>query len=234
MIRINLWSSPRNVSTALMYSFAQRPDATVVDEPLYAYYLNKNSVEHPGQQEILQSQSADLQNVINEVLLANYTKPVAFFKQMTHHLYQTDLNFIKPFKNIIFIRDPRLIIRSYSKVRNKVTMQDIGIAQQLELLHFLKEDAIVLDSKFLLQQPKICLTTLCERLSIPFYKEMLQWPAGARKEDGVWAKYWYSNVHQSTGFKTYEAENFTLSDELEKLAEECLFFYEKLKQFALK
>jgi len=38
MIRINLWSSPRNVSTALMYSFAQRLDTTVVDEPLYAYY----------------------------------------------------------------------------------------------------------------------------------------------------------------------------------------------------
>jgi len=234
MIRINLWSSPRNVSTALMYSFAQRPDTAVVDEPLYAYYLNKSNAEHPGQQEILQSQSADLQNVIDKVLLTNYTKPVTFFKQMTHHLYQTDLNFIKPFKNIIFIRNPRLIIRSYSKVRNKVTMQDIGIAQQLELLHFLKEDAIVLDSTFLLQQPQECLTKLCERLSIPFYKEMLQWQPGVRKEDGVWAKYWYSNVHQSTGFKTFKAESFAMSADLEKLAEECLPFYEELSKISLK
>ena len=38
-LRIQLWSGPRNVSTALMYSFAQRPDTRVVDEPLYAHYL---------------------------------------------------------------------------------------------------------------------------------------------------------------------------------------------------
>jgi len=148
---------------------------------------------------------------------------------MTHHLYQTDCSFIKAFKNIIFIRNPRLIIRSYSKVRKTVTMQDIGIAQQVELLNFLKDDAIVLDSKFLLQQPEKCLTKLCERLSIPFYREMLEWTTGKRKEDGVWAKYWYDNVHQSTCFKTYEEEEFVLNDELEKLAAECLSFYEKLK-----
>jgi len=234
MIRINLWSSPRNVSTALMYSFAQRKNTIVVDEPLYAYYLNKSKVQHPAQQEILESQSTNLQKVINNVLLGTYESQVVFFKQMTHHLYQTDLQFVKAFKNIIFIRDPRLIIRSYSKVREKVTLQDIGIAQQVSLLNFLKDDAIVLDSKFLLQQPKQCLTKLCERLSIPFDKVMLQWPAEARKEDGVWAKHWYSNVHQSKGFKTYKVEEFTLNAELEKLAEECLGFYEELKQFALK
>ena len=36
---ISLWSGPRNVSTALMYSFAQRSDTQVIDEPLYAHYL---------------------------------------------------------------------------------------------------------------------------------------------------------------------------------------------------
>jgi len=234
MIRINLWSSPRNVSTALMYSFAQRPGTTVVDEPLYAYYLNKSKVQHPGQQEILESQSTNLQTVIDEVLLAEYQTPVVFFKQMTHHLYETGYSFIKSFKNIIFIRDPRLIIRSYSKVREAVTMNDIGIAQQAELLNFLKEDAIVLDSKFLLQQPEQCLIKLCECLSISFNDVMLQWIAGARKEDGVWAKHWYGNVHQSTGFKIYKEEEFTLSEELEKLAEECLPYYEQLKQIAIK
>ena len=36
---ICLWSCPRNISTALMYSFAQREDVQVFDEPLYAHYL---------------------------------------------------------------------------------------------------------------------------------------------------------------------------------------------------
>ena len=44
-VRINLWSGPRNVSTALMYSFAQRSDTAVVDEPLYGHYLRADGSE---------------------------------------------------------------------------------------------------------------------------------------------------------------------------------------------
>ena len=71
---INLWSSPRNISTALMYSFAQRPDTTVVDEPLYAYYLaNTNSeAKHPGVPEIMDSQSAEGTEVVNKVIMGSH------------------------------------------------------------------------------------------------------------------------------------------------------------------
>ena len=53
--KIMLWSSPRNISTALMYSFAQRSDTKVVDEPFYAYYLTQvnNKVDHPGKRKLL-------------------------------------------------------------------------------------------------------------------------------------------------------------------------------------
>ena len=37
--RLNVCSSPRNVSTAFMYSFGERPDVQAFDEPLYAHYL---------------------------------------------------------------------------------------------------------------------------------------------------------------------------------------------------
>ena len=37
---IAMWSGPRNLSTALMRSFANRKDVTnVIDEPFYASYL---------------------------------------------------------------------------------------------------------------------------------------------------------------------------------------------------
>ena len=49
--RICLWSCPRNVSTALMYSFAQRRDTKVFDEPLYAHYLSESKANHPGREE---------------------------------------------------------------------------------------------------------------------------------------------------------------------------------------
>ena len=38
-MRIAMWSGPRNISTAMMYSFAAREDCDVVDEPFYAAYL---------------------------------------------------------------------------------------------------------------------------------------------------------------------------------------------------
>jgi len=230
--RINLWSSPRNVSTALMYSFAQRVDTTVVDEPLYAYYLHKSKAEHPGQVAILAAMESDLNKLVDSVLLKPYETPIVFFKQMTHHLFERDYDFLQPFKNIIFIRNPRLIIRSYAKVIKTISMQDIGIKQQVELLEVL-DNPIVLDSKNLLKNPEACLQKLCSSLEIPYTKNMLQWPSGARKEDGVWAKYWYANVHASTCFNAYEETDFDLGPEHETLAENCRPYYKKLLAYSL-
>jgi hypothetical protein len=53
--RICMWSGPRNISTTMMYSFAQRKDTKVFDEPLYAHYLKNSHAAgyHPGAKEIL-------------------------------------------------------------------------------------------------------------------------------------------------------------------------------------
>ena len=52
-VRLAMWSGPRTVSTALMRSFGSRADTTVVDEPLYAYYLARTGVDHPGRDEVI-------------------------------------------------------------------------------------------------------------------------------------------------------------------------------------
>src|SRR3954470_3935884 len=110
--RINLWSSPRNISTAMMYSFAQRGDTFVFDEPLYAHYLLSTGIHHPGKEEILQSQDNNGENIIRDIILADHDQPVAFFKQMTHHLENISLDFLSQTKNILFIRNPKQIIAS--------------------------------------------------------------------------------------------------------------------------
>ncbi len=51
--RINMISGPRNISTAMMYSFRSRPDTSVFDEPLYANYLRVSGIEHPGREETM-------------------------------------------------------------------------------------------------------------------------------------------------------------------------------------
>ena len=64
---INLISGPRNLSTALMYSFSRRPDTKVIDEPFYAHYLSKTGIDHPGKEETLSFMSSDITKVIKHI-----------------------------------------------------------------------------------------------------------------------------------------------------------------------
>lgn len=235
--RINLWSSPRNISTAMMYSFAQRADTIVFDEPLYAHYLRVTKSDHPGKEEILQSQENDGEKVIEELILSDHNKPVAFFKQMTHHLVNINLDFLSQTENVIFIRNPKQIIASYAQVRNDVTMADIGIEKQWQLFNYLKQhnySCIVLDSNEILKASANVLQQLCEALKISFTEEMLHWPAGAKSYDGIWAKYWYNNVHQSTGFEKQKTSERELPAYLKSLYEESKIYYEQLFPYSIK
>lgn len=239
MTRINLWSSPRNISTALMYAFAQRSDTTVVDEPLYAYYLSNTPSEaaHPATQAILRSQSSDGEAVVRDVLLGDhYPTEVAVFKQMTHHLLQLDRSFLTSCQNVLLIRNPRRILASFNQVIDQPSLYDVGIEQQMELLEWLLENNAlhaVVDSKRLLLNPEGVLRSLSAKLGLDFQPAMLQWPAGPRPEDGCWAPYWYGNVHKSTGFAPYQEKDLTLPPELEALAQRAQPIYEQLLAHAI-
>jgi len=239
-IRINLCSSPRNISTALMYAFGNRADMAVVDEPLYAYYLKLTGKKHPAWQETLQSMPCNTKVVIDEMLSKNYGKPFVFFKNMTHHyigLSDDDLTrMLSGTTNVVLIRDPKEMIASFSKVIPNPTEEDLGITMQLELVKRLQKLgtlACVVDSNDILKNPKGMLTKVCESCGISFSDEMLSWEAGNRVEDGVWAKHWYDNVHQSTGFKPYQKKVVELPENLEPLYEACLPHYEALKGMCL-
>ena len=235
--RICLWSSPRNLSTALMYSFAQRPDTIVFDEPLYAHYLLITGADHPGREEVLGSQENDGSKVIHHLLNNQFAKPVVFYKQMTHHLVNISFDFLLNVSNIIFIRDPAQIISSYAQVIRDVKKEDIGIHQQWELYNFLvekKQPFIIVDSGEILKNPQKVLSDLCDALEIPFYEQMLSWPAGAKPEDGIWAKYWYSNVHKTTHFAPQPTSNRELPAYLQPLYAECRQYYNLLSQHAIK
>ncbi|WPP52817.1 sulfotransferase-like domain-containing protein [Catalinimonas niigatensis] len=238
MKRIHLISNPRNLSTALMYSFAQRQDCRVVDEPLYAYYLKlRPDVDHPGKEEIMNSMSSDLQQVIDEVFLKDYDRPVVFLKDMAHHLIEMPLDFMLSMTNLFLIRNPRQLIASIGKVMKQPAMEDIGSQQQYELYHWLKEQGqnpVVLDSGELLKDHESVMQKLCTTLDISFDPHMLTWEAGARPEDGVWAKYWYHNVHQTTGFSKQESSSRTLPEHLIPLYKEARPYYESLFQNAIK
>ena len=120
--------------------------------------------------------------------------------------------------NIIFIRNPKEIISSYSKVIKSPRMSDIGVKMQFDLFNYLEkshDNPIVLDSKYLLKNPSEILKKLCALIDIPYFEDMLRWERGPKNEDGIWAKYWYDNVHDSTSFIPYKKKSIHLNKNLD-------------------
>lgn len=235
--RISIWSGPRNISTTLMYSFAQRKDTQVFDEPLYGYFLKNSQAKkyHPGAEEIINTIENSGKKVV-EMMLTRSEKPVLFFKNMTHHLLPgLDRDFLKNLTNVILTRDPVEMLPSYAEVVETPTLEDVGYKMHVELVEQLQQlnlPVIVIDSKAVLLNPEKQLEKLCDAVGISFDPAMLRWTPGARPEDGCWAKFWYSNIHKSSGFIPYQPKTTPFPQKLRPLLEECMPFYEKLVRLA--
>jgi hypothetical protein len=236
VVRIAMWSGPRTVSTALMRAWGNRPDTIVADEPLYAFYLSVTGLDHPGRDEVIASQSADWR-VVLRALCGDPLPPgvsVYYQKHMAHHLLPAvDRAALAPLRHAFLIRDPRSLLASYARVRAAPTLDDLGLRQQAEI--FSEFGGPVIDSLDLLASPEPALRALCTALGVPFSAAMLSWPPGPRDTDGVWAPYWYDSVRRSTGFVPVErsADPPALPPHLEPLAEQCLPYYELLRNHKL-
>ena len=157
---------------------------------------------------------------------------------MTHHLLaEIEWDWLDQLRSCFLIRNPREVLLSYRKKRETVTLEDIGLPQQVAIFERVKAQTksipTVIDSADFLQQPKAFLKALCEQLDIEFSERMLSWPAGRRASDGVWAEHWYGAVWQSTGFAPYQARTEVLAEELQPLAEQAQSYYEVLYQHRL-
>ncbi|MCP3935787.1 MAG: sulfotransferase family protein [Actinomycetia bacterium] len=230
-----MWSSPRNLSTAMMYAWRQRSDTTVFDEPLYAHYLRVTGREHPGRDEILASQDNDGAGVVRDVMLRDYGTPVVFFKQMAKHLVDLDRSFLPGFANIVLTRDPHDMLTSFQVNMPDTTIDDTGFIELNEILDTLLAagaEPIVIETKTLLADPRRVLGETCRRLGIDFDQAMLSWPAGPKPEDGVWAKHWYHGVHRSTGWQPHVGKEADLLPELVPVLEQSRPLYERLLAYA--
>ena len=234
IVRVAVWSGPRNISTAMMRAFENRPDTVVVDEPLYAAYLARTGLAHPAREAVIASQPTDLAAAVAE-LFARLPDGcgVHYAKHMAHHVSpDLDLGWTRVLRNVLLIRDPVEVVASYVRARESCEPEDIGLPQQAWLLELWDEQRLevpILDAGDFLRAPEAHLRWLCEWLRIPFTERMLSWPAGPRASDGVWAPHWYARVWASTGFEPRRPEEANLTGHDAAVAEACRPIYAALR-----
>lgn len=234
-LRIAMWSGPRNISTAMMRAFENRPDCFVSDEPLYGAWLSMTGEPHPMADEVIAAMETDWRAVV-----AYLTGPVPggklvwYQKHMTHHLLpeMIERGWLSKLTHVFLIRDPARVTASYLNMRDTVSAEDIGVLQQARLHEFvcdeLGQDPPVIDSGEFLHDPEKHLRALCDRLGIEFSERMLAWPSGPRDSDGPWAPHWYRNVWKSTGFGPPPGPQPELGGQAREVAERCRAAYESL------
>ncbi|MCG8490752.1 MAG: hypothetical protein MI743_03985 [Sneathiellales bacterium] len=232
----SMWSGPRNISTAMMRSFASRPDCEVVDEPFYAYYLNRTGLDHPMRKEILQSQSQDWQTVSEEINSPlSSGKSLRYLKHMTQHMLdEIDLSRFNTHLHCFLIRSPDLVVASFAAKYDNVTAEATGFKQQRDLFNYFKKQTgkipVVVEGEDIQKDPAHMLAKLCKACNLPFSEKMLCWEKGAQPEDGVWGTHWYGAVEASTGFAPYQDKSVQLSFPQQKLVDELMPYYEELRQ----
>jgi hypothetical protein len=232
-LRVAMWSGPRNISTAMMRAWENRPDTVVVDEPFYAAYLHRTGLDHPAREAVVASQPTDVDAVVEQLRApVGDDAGVHYAKHMTHHLAPgQDLSWTRDFRNVLLVRDPAEVVASYVRSREACEPEDIGLLQQVELVEVLDaagQDPPVIDAGDFLRDPEGHLRWLCAWLGIGFTDRMLRWPAGPRDSDGVWAPHWYDAVWASTGFAPYRPREVDLSAHDAAVAETCRPAYDRL------
>jgi len=235
-----MWSGPRNISTAMMRSCGNRPDTIVCDEPLYAHYLRETKLPHPGADEVIANHPADWRPVVSWLLGPLPAGRSLFYqKHMAHHLLPNiELSWLDELTHCFLIREPREMLASLLEFIPQPVITDTGLPQPLRILEMVRSRSgtvpPVLDAQDVLENPEGILRQCCARVGVQFYPEMLSWPVGRRDTDGIWAKYWYEKVEQTTSFKPARAKPaVSVPVTLRPLLAECERLYAELREYRI-
>ncbi|GLC47548.1 hypothetical protein PLESTM_002100400, partial [Pleodorina starrii] len=247
-----------------MYSFAQRSDTSVLDEPLYANYLKLTGLHRPYRDQVLAAQDPDGNAVVSQQLLpptrgagggadsatggngngsgngssgGGGVRRVLYAKHMGKHKIGLGPELFRRAQHVILVREPYGVLQSFSNVLEP-TQQELGYTALLEIvseLRVLGRQPIVVNSDELVRQPAGVLRALCAALGLPWQDAMLSWPAGPKPYDGLWAEWWYGNTHKATGFDAEVRDaRKPLPPHLKPLLAECYPLYDILSRQAIR
>ncbi len=239
-IRIAMWSGPRNISTAMMRSFAARADCAVSDEPFYGAFLKESGEDHPLGKETIADMDCDWQSILRtQAGEAPDGQPIWYQKHMPHHMVgPVDIADMPDHRHAFLIRAPERVVASY-KAKNELRSPEmLGFAQ---VRAYFEREADrtgkmppVVDSDGILDNPGGVLEALCIALGIMWDPAMLSWKTGPHPTDGLWGAHWYDKVNASTGFGPPRGDLPELTGEYRKTAEACREDYEFMCKYVIR
>ena len=231
-----MWSGPRNISTAMMRAWENRPDTQVIDEPFYAHFLQHTGLDHPMCSEVISHGETDWRAVVEQIS----TPPQSglfYQKHITAHwLDHLSVDWLDKLSHVFLIREPEPVVASYAIKRDALTTGDVGYAQQAALFDHISShhgQPVLIDSKRFLADPAAQLKSVCHALDVTFFDSMLSWPAGPRDTDGIWGSHWYDAVNRSTGFGPARNSTATLDKSQQRVADICRPYYESMLRYAI-
>ncbi|CAM9147757.1 unnamed protein product [Heterosigma akashiwo] len=188
---------PRCCSTAMMYSFAQRSDTSVNDEPTYAWWLAEHpEVERKGteREDTLAWGATDLGEAARRMRDGRGRRYV-FNKHISKMLGGLDAReMVRRGDRFVFlVRHPLKVLTSWLEVQD-CSLEELGVAHSLLLYNQeapLDDGPVVVDTDALRAAPERTLRRVCAGLGLPWDPAMLAWPAGPKPFDGPWAVNWW-------------------------------------------
>lgn len=239
-VRIAMWSGPRNISTAMMRSFGSRADCAVTDEPFYGAFLKATGEPRPMAAETIESMDCDWDSVRETMRgQAPGGATIWYQKHMPHHMVgPVDIADFPTHRHAFLVRDPAHVVASYAA---KNELRGTALLGYEKLRRYFENEADragapppVIDSSDVLTDSEGVLSQLCAALAIAWDPAMLQWEAGPRQSDGIWARHWYSRVEASTGFAPLPRMLPTLTEPQQNVADACRADYEALVQHRIR
>ncbi|KAI4301831.1 hypothetical protein L6164_035071 [Bauhinia variegata] len=229
---IHSWSATGSLSTTLMYSFAQRDDTEVLDEPLYANFLRVTGIDRPYREELLSKTESDGNKAVKDIIFGPGRKKYRFCKHLAKQRVEGLTNDLMKGKHFILIQNPLDILTSFDKVVPP-SFFELGFSLLVCIYNELCEmgkPPPVIDAAELQEDPEGTLRILCDELEISFQPTMLKWEAGPKPIDGLWSTWCYKTVHQSTGFEPPRKYPKPFPFSLYELLEQSLPLYNMLRR----
>ncbi|MEV6957198.1 hypothetical protein [Streptomyces sp. NPDC051183] len=235
--RIAVWSGPRALSTVLARAWESRSDTAVADEPFFGYYITRRGPTRPGRERFMPHDWPTIVRCLEGPIPDG--KAIWYQKHHALHLSsEVPREWMDRVTNCFLIRDPRLVVRSYSRIRTCFTAADLGYAQLAELFDHIRartgSTPLVVDAGDLARHPATYLQAMCASLEVDFDERMLRWPAGRRTTDPELGDPWYVSVQNSTGFFSQaDPADVQVPRKYAAIVDECSRHYQRLSAYRL-